>query len=303
MPRIFKIEDDAACEPGECVEALEATGFDPREEESLAHAALWLRRLGNNRTFLGDMLLEELKARHRIEDERTSYGPQVVMLSRTGGSFFMRANIWPSEAEHTLRASGRSSFVYELPHDHNFDFLTLGYFGPGYWSDYYEFDYEALDGWKGEPAGLRFIERSRLEPGKIMHYRAHLDVHRQLPPDALSVSLNILHVSRAQAWFDQYRFDTDRNVVGGIVNEGASECLLRIAAGLGRTEAIDLAGQFARHHPSDRMRLAAWEALAGVLTDDAGRDAVWREAETSGSRMVAMEAKARRAELAISSTI
>jgi hypothetical protein len=297
MPRIFAIEDETACELGDCVEALEAAGFDPREEESLAHAAHWLRRLGNNRAFLGDMLVDELKARHCEDDGRTSYGPQVVMLSRTGGDFFMRANIWPSDSDHMLRASGRDSFVYELPHDHNFDFLTVGYFGPGYWSDYYEFDYEALDGWKGEPAGLRFTERARLDPGKLMHYRAHVDVHRQLPPDELSVSLNILHVSRAQAWFDQYRFDTERNVVGGIVNEGASECLLRIAAGLGREEALDLADHFARRHPSDRMRLAAWEALAGAGADAAGRDAVWRQAEVSGSRMVAMEARARRAEL------
>ena len=298
MPRIFEIEDNRPCELEECVDALEHEGFDPREEESLAFAASWLRRLGNNRTFLGDILLDELKTRHREDDSRTSYGPQVIMLSRPGGDFFVRANIWPSEEEHMLRASGRDSFVYELPHDHNFDFLTVGYFGPGYWSDYYEFDYEAIDGWVREPAGLRFIERSRLETGKLMHYRAHLDVHRQLPPDELSVSLNILHVSRAQAWFDQYRFDTDANTVGGIVNEGASECLLRIAAGLGCEEGLDLAEHFARHHPSDRMRLAAWEARAGAEPDLAARDALWREAELSGSRMVAMEAKARRAALA-----
>lgn len=297
MPRVFEIIDETACDLAECVDALETAGFDPCDEGSLNHAARWLRRLGNNRAFLGDMLVDELKTRHRTDDERTSYGPQVIMLSRTGGSFFMRANIWPADSDHMLRASGRDSFVYELPHDHNFDFLTVGYFGPGYWSDYYEFDYEALDGWKGEPAGLRFTERARLEPGKLMHYRAHVDVHRQLPPDELSVSLNILHVSRAQAWFDQYRFDTERNVVGGIVNEGANECLLRIAAGLGGGEALDLADHFARHHPSDRMRLAAWEARAGVEADAAGQDAVWREAERSGSRMVAMEARARRVEL------
>jgi hypothetical protein len=45
------------------------------------------------------------------------------------------------------------------------------------------------------------------------------------------------------------------------------------------------------------MRLAAWDARAGVLEDPAERDAVWRRAELSGSRMIAMEAKARREEL------
>jgi hypothetical protein len=47
------------------------------------------------------------------------------------------------------------------------------------------------------------------------------------------------------------------------------------------------------------MRLAAWEARAGCALDPSACDAVWREAEASGSRMVAMEAKARRAELAV----
>jgi hypothetical protein len=297
MPRVFALEDERACELEDCVEALRQSGFDPAEEGSLLHAAGWLRRLGNNRAFLGDLLVEELKNRHRESEEKSAYGPQVVMLSRPQGDFFIRANIWPSEDERVVRASGGASFVYGLPHDHNFDFLTVGYFGPGYWSDYYEFDYEALDGWTGEPAGLRFIERARLEPGKLMQYRAHRDVHRQWPPEALSVSLNVMHAATAQGWFDQYRFDVGKDEVAGIVNGGASEAFLRIATGLGSAEALDLAESFARSHPSHRMRLAAWESRAGIEADLEARDAVWRQAEGAGSRYVAMEAKARRAEL------
>jgi hypothetical protein len=297
MPRLFELEDERACELGDCVEALGVSGFDPAREDSLLHAAGWLRRLGNNPTFLGDLLVEELKNRHLASEEKSAYGPQVVMLSRPQGDFFIRAVIWPSEDERVVIASGGASFVYGLPHDHNFDFLTIGYFGPGCWSDYYEFDYEALDGWTGEPAGLRFIERARLEPGKLMQYRAHLDVHRQWPPDALSVSLNSVHASTAQGWFDQYRFDVDKDEIAGIVNGGASEAFLRIVTGLGNAEALDLAESFARSHPSHRMRLAAWDARAGIEADQAVRDEIWRQAEGSGSRLVAMEAKARRAEL------
>ena len=187
------------------------------------------------------------------------------MLSPLGGEFFLRANIWPSRDEHMFRASGGGAFVYGLPHDHNFDFLTLGYFGPGYWSDYWEYDYEAVAGAIGEPAGLRFVERSRLEPGKLLHYRAHRDVHSQLPPDALSVSLNVMHAGGAQGWLDQYRFDVERNTIAGVLSPGASEVFLRIAVGLGGDEALDLAERFARTHPSDRMRLTALEAQAGVL--------------------------------------
>jgi hypothetical protein len=295
VPRLIELACEAEpCAPGDVIAALRETGFEPREEESLLHAAKWLRRLGSNPDFLAETMLDELKARHRDDAAANSYGPQVVMLSPIGAEFFLRANIWPSRDEHLYRASGGGAFAYELPHDHDFDFLTYGYFGPGYWSDYWEYDYEAVAGAVGEPAGLRFMGRSRLEQGKLMHYRAHCDVHSQLPPDSLSVSLNVMHASGAQGWLDQYRFDVEAGTIAGVVGTPASQVFLRIAVGLGVDEALDLADSFARSHPSERVRLAALEAQAGVL-DRAGRDDLWRRAENGGSRLVALEAKRRRA--------
>jgi hypothetical protein len=298
VPRVIECADETACSLEECVAALNASGFDPGDDASLLHAAGWLRRLGNNRDFLAERLLTELKARPRQDDAASAYGPQVVMLSPLGGEFFLRANIWPSRDEHMFRASGGGTFVYELPHDHNFDFLTVGYFGPGYWSDYWEYDYEAVAGAVGEKAGLRFVERSRLEPDKLMHYRAHRDVHSQLPPDALSVSLNVMHAGGAQGCLDQYRFDVAKDEIAAVLSPGASEVFLRIAVGLGGEEARDLAERFARSHPSDRMRLAALEAQAGVLTPTE-RDDLWRRSEGWGSRLVALEARRRREALAV----
>ena len=298
MPRVIDLGDDRIASLAECSDALGAQGFDPNDEASLAHAARWLRRLGNDRSFLGDLLVGELAARHRGDVLENSYGPQVVMLVPPSGDFFIRANLWPSPAEHMMRASGGASFVYGMPHDHNFNFLTLGYFGSGYWSDYYEYDFGDVTGWRGEDVpSLRFIERSRLDLGKLMLYRAHLDVHAQFPADDLSVSLNIMHTSAAQGWTDQYGFDLDQRRIRAILSGGSSEAFLRIAVGLGSEEALDLARRFAARHPSDRMRLCAWDALAAHARDPAARDALWAEAEGAGSRLVAMEARARRAEL------
>ena len=298
MPRIIDIADDGVISLEECASAMAIHGFNPDDEDSLAHGALMLRRLGNNKSVLGDILVDYLAAHHRDDPLDNSYGPQVIMLARPStGNCFLRANIWPSRDEHMLRASGSDAFVYGLPHDHNFNFLTLGYFGPGYWSDYYEFDYADVVGWRGEKVDLRPIGRQRLDEGKIMLYRAHIDVHAQLPADALSVSLNIMHTSGAQGWLDQYRIDTAKGEIGAILSHGASEAFLRIAVGLGGDEACDLAHRFARHHPSDRMRLHAWDALASLTPDAAARDALWREAEGCGARLVTAEAKARRAEL------
>jgi hypothetical protein len=299
MPRIIDIADNAAISLAECTDALNARGFRPMDEENLLHAAGQLRRLGNNRSFLGDLIVEELAASHREETEGNSYGPQVIMLAPAdGGDFFMRAALWPSADDYMLRASGGPSFVYGLPHDHNFDFLTLGYFGPGYWSDYYEFDYEEVAGWRGEPVALRPLGRKRLEPDTIMHYRAHRDVHTQHPAESLSATINIIHAGGAQAWLDQYSFDCEQSRLGRILSNGSSEAFIRIAVGLGGEEAFDLAQRFGARHPSDRMRLACWGALASRCTDAAARDSVWRQAELSGSRLVAGEARLHRAELA-----
>ncbi len=299
MPGLIEHADARHASLAECVDALSASGFDPADEASLVHAAVWLRRLGNDSDFLGDILVAELADRHRDTSEAGGYGPQVIMLAPPRGQFFIRANLWPSTDEPMLRASGGASFVYGLPHDHNFDFLTLGYFGPGYWSDYYEYDYAAVTGARGEPVpSLRFVERSRLKRGRMLHYRVHRDVHAQFPADSLSVSLNVMHVGAAQGWSDQYSFDLEQRRVGKMLTNRSSEALLRIAVALGSDEAVDLAHTFARRHPSDAMRLCALDALAAGCSDAGERDALWCMAEGAGSLLVALEATARRVALA-----
>ncbi len=298
MPRVIDLTDDTIASLTEVGDALAAAPLDAHDPDNVIQTARWLRRLGNDRDFLGDMLVTQLAQRHRAADSGGGYGPQVIMLRPPDVRNFIRANIWPAGQDHAMRASGAASFVYDLPHDHNFSFLTLGYFGPGYWSDYYEYDHAAVTGWAGEPVpSLRFVERSRLEPGKLALYRAHRDVHAQYPPDALSVSLNIMQINAAQNWCNQYGFDLAERKITAILSPGPSEAFLRIAVALGGAEACDLAERFARQHPSDRMRLCAWDALAERAEDKAARDALWRRAEQAGSRLVAMEARARRAAL------
>jgi len=297
MPRVIPHAETAAAGLDEVLAVLDETGFHPEDEGNLQASARLLARLGNNPDFLGDMLVAELAENHREEQGGNAYGAQSLMLSPPGnGNWFLRANIWPSRDEHAFRASGGTPFVYDLPHDHNFHFLTQGYFGPGYWSDYYEYDYAEVTGWSGEPVDLRFVERARLEPGKVMLYRAHRDVHRQIPPDSLSVSINIMHCSGAQGWLDQYAFDLDQGRLTRILSNGSSEAFVRIAVALGSEEASDLAHRFLRQHPSDRMRLACLGALAAAAPDAAARDAAWAAGERAGSRLVAAEARRRRAE-------
>ncbi|MBX7541003.1 transposase [Qipengyuania sphaerica] len=296
MPRLITSVETLAHGIGDCMAMLEDTPFDPSDEVSLENGVVALKRLANDRQFLGDMLVDQLERRFRDTGLESSYGPQSIVLSRASTNSFLRANIWPSEDESCFRSSGAKAFVYEVPHDHNFNFLTVGYFGPGYGSDYYEYDYESVSGWRGEVADLRFVERTNLAEGKMMLYRANLDIHSQLPPPSMSVSLNIMHIDQSQGWCDQYGFDLDSNAVTGILNPTSTECFMRCAVGLGGEQAIAFAEWAGKAHPSDRMRLASYEARSGLLDRDT-RDALWREAELSGSLMVAKEAAMRRATL------
>lgn len=297
MPRVIACGDLAQHGLEACLSMLDEMPFDPTGEESLQHGSMALKRLANNRTFLGDILIAQLESRFRDSGVESAYGPQSIVLSRMRGNSFLRANIWPSADESCFKASGADAFVYGVPHDHNFAFLTAGYFGPGYGSDYFEYDYESVSGWRGEVAELRFVERTNLAEGKLMLYRANRDVHSQLPPSSLSVSLNIMHIDPSQGWFDQYGFDLDSNSVTGILNPTSTECFMRCAVGLGGEKAVEFAEWAGRAHPSDRMRIASFEARSGLLSREA-RDALWRSAELSGSRMVAKEAALRRREIA-----
>nr|WP_301332668.1 transposase [Parerythrobacter lacustris] len=282
----------------ECASAIAAIGFDPACPGMVDEVAGLLRALGANRTFLGDGLVELLAESGKGETPQSAYSPQSIMLTSPRNGFFLRANIWPSEQDSCFRRSGAHNFAYGAAHDHNFDFLTYGYFGPGYRSDYYEYDYHTVTGYRGEPVGLRFIERSALSPGRLMHYRAHRDVHAQLPPDSLSVSLNVMACEPAQGWHDQYGFDLTRGTVSRVLNSGSTETLLRIAVALGDEEGVGLAEDWGRNHASDRIRLACFEARALAAHDPSNRDTIWREAERSGSLLVKKEAELRRRESA-----
>ncbi|RDE07119.1 transposase [Sphingomonas aracearum] len=285
MPLVLDGGDGGSIGLDDLVEALDANAFDVRDEASFAALAPWLARLGRNPDFLAELVVAELKERCDAQARTSTYGGQVFLLRPPNGRYLLRAAFWPARADPALRSSGPAAFFYNMPHDHNFPFLTYGYVGPGYHSDYYTYDPQAVSGVPGSPAGLRFVERARLEPGRVMLYRPGHDVHVQLPPDSFSVSLNILGQDPAQVWQDQYRFDVRRDVIAGGLTCAPSEALIALAvhAGNGR----DLAEDFARSHPHPRMRATAFAALAGV--DGPG---VWERAAGDGHRFVSGTARA-----------
>jgi hypothetical protein len=291
MPRLITEAPEDAIELEDLIADLDAANFNPRDEDGFAAWGASLKRLANNRSFLADTMLAELKQRCHSQVRGNLYGAPVIMLHRTD-NYFIRANLWPAQADSLVRQSGTDPFFYHVAHDHNFSFLTAGYLGPGYWSDYYEYDYDQVSGYVGEEVPLRFVENSRLELGKVMLYRAHRDVHLQLPADALSVSLNIVESGPCTTFRDQYRFDLGTRTVAGIMTRTSLEPLLLLAAHHGGGNGTDLLDSFAASHPSDRVRWAAIKAVAGTAEDLDARMAVFARATHDQSRLVAEMARA-----------
>jgi hypothetical protein len=290
MARVIPCKDEKAISLGDLVQALNDKAFDPADEDSFAACAPLLKALANNRNFLAEIAIAELKDRCTRQSLENRYSSQVIMLHRASEKYFIRANFWPSERDSVLKASGPSPFFYHVPHDHNFSFLTVGYLGPGYWSEYYEYDYETVVGVPGEKVDLKFVERARLDQGKVMLYRAHKDVHNQLPADKMSISINIMEASNRLPFLSQYRFDVKKCEIAGILTNSSTEALLALAANQGGN-GRDVVESFARHHPCDRIQFAALRELAGAEAEvDAGLELLGRAAESPNAYVAAMSA-------------
>lgn len=294
MPLVIDAPQGDAIELDELVEYLHDADIDTSDHDAMVSVAPMLKRLNNNRTFLSDLALEELKKRTSIGNGTNNYGPQVIMLyapTRRFQTFFLRANFWPATQDHILKASGPEQFFYHHPHDHSFNFLTSGYFGPGYSSNYYTYDYERTAGYPGEPVALKFVEKSALHEGKVMLYRACVDIHDQLPPESMSISLNIMELTVRGGVLDQYSFDVERNLVGAMINRMSMACLMPMIAQLGDGDAADYLEETARSHLSERVRFSALKAMAGTQPDLDSTIAVFERGTRSDSALVAGWAK------------
>jgi hypothetical protein len=253
---------------------------DLDDVDSVLESAPALQALANSQTLILDALNDELRKRSaQDQDIPAGYSAQTLVLARRP-RFSVRLNIWlPASGTDLEQESERRLSAYGLPHDHDFSFLTVGYFGPGYTTTIWQYEREAIDGLPGEPVDLEFLERTWLPAGKTMFYRRSKDIHTQEPPTEISASVNLL-LNPPEGPTSQYVFDTDRGRIAGVVPNAAESwtSLCSLAGIVGNSssaghlqpllhldpESSDalLTSALADRDPA--VRAAAMSALAGV---------------------------------------
>jgi hypothetical protein len=260
------------------IDTVEASGIIPKLKASqydradMARVAGWLAALALDRSVLRDPLVQGLGDFRNFQADN-DFKPSTVMIERRDG-YSIRAVIWyPPGPLYPPEI-----FSYFETHDHNFDFFTAGCLGPGYRTRLYHYDYDAVEGFPGERVDLTSAGDTGLPPGKVMYYYGSRDIHTQYPPEALSVSLNLLLPKTEPAHRRQYEMTLEetedgtagRLIAGRIDRTAQERALFETVVALGAEKNIRLVRDIARTHASATVRAVAWESLIDGGAGDAG---------------------------------
>jgi hypothetical protein len=230
--------------------------LDPADPDSLLATAPALLALGANSALLVERLNAALADLASWQSTNRWAAP--VLLMGSGPGWTVRANVWTPED-----STDSALHSYELPHDHNFSFLTVGHLGPGYrtrvWS------YRHRPGLApGDRVDLVPTQDTMLRTGEVMYYRANQDVHVQHPPEKLSVSVNLLVHPTGLPPRDQYLFDTEAQTVRAIAPDQrrtGQHLLCNVAGFIGDGNTADVLAHIAATHPAEQLRATARRAF------------------------------------------
>jgi len=250
----------------EFIIAISKSNYDFSSYADLIDAGKYLKRLSNNRGFLLDMMFSELESFSTFQ-QNNFYGPQVFLIHNEE-SYFLRANVWNPLSAVEKQMEGH---VYDVCHDHNFDILTVGYFGPGYQARTYTYDVQSVTGMLGEKVDLDETGIFTLNEGRVALYRAKKDVHIQIPPDELSVSLNLIP-KNSKASGPQFQFDEKSHTICRYLHSSGSELTVRLAGLIGGKHALKDLRAISESHSNDHLRALSIVALAELTPSGTATD-------------------------------
>lgn len=247
--------------------------------DSILEAANILAAVANDREVLVKAIIATLSKRDDYFNDNMGTSSQSIIL-HSDPIIKVRANAWKKPVVRAgSMAHDDNLYSYNHAHNHNFELLTVGYLGSGYWTEIHECNPNAIQGYIGEEVELKHLEKTSLPRGKVILYRACEDVHTQLPCEEFSISLNLLVSPPHDKLADQFSFNVEESRISGLVTSPDVGCLslLTFATLLGATEAFDSIERLAFSHAPWRIRNAAIE-VAGFLAPSE-KDTLLRRAE------------------------
>lgn len=240
------------------IDAIDAPLYGP---EHIAACARELARLGRNPDLLWGMF-ESVEGVEAIDEFFNA--PQSFFLG-AGKTHYLRLNVWlPENAGTAYREHERDLYSYELAHNHDFRFLTVGYFGPGYETDLYTIPEADVDAQPGQTIRLLEPRRERLRQGRVIHFAPYTDVHVQHYPASLSISINLIF-SGQQREHEQLLIDTQRSTVldyPKLSEQSRMINALQIAGFFASPELDEAIDAVERDAANPRLREAARAAIA-----------------------------------------
>jgi hypothetical protein len=241
MLKIMKSDVNASCSLEEYVEYINSN-IDLNDLESIESSKDKMKELYNNREVLTDLLNRELKNLYDFQSEN-SYTPPSLILAK-GKKFFVRANVW----NFVEQVKKKDLNVYGLPHDHNFNFMTLNYHGPGYYTKMFDYDYDNVIGEVGEKVDLNDLGTMNIKEGEMFLYVKNKHVHSQIPPKKSSVTINLMIHGKDDLSRNQYVFDLESKTI--VEKRGHLELaknLIKLGKDLGDANTLDIISSVERN--------------------------------------------------------
>lgn len=190
-------------------------------EDSLLQCVDLLFKLSNNKTFFVDYLNDLISGNEC--SLKNPYSEQSFLIYDCP-AFYIRMTYWPILSNNEkIRASQNDLFSYGFTHDHNFSLLTANYYGDGYRTKLWEYDYDNVIGYANEDVNIKFLEETTLSPGKALYYRPSKDIHSQYAPlEEDSLAINIILKSYKQFENKQYSFDVENKKIREVLKGSAA---------------------------------------------------------------------------------
>ena len=265
MVKVLDLIDASSIALSEYVELVKTT-VDVSDPASIIESAGALRALANDRSFILNGFHSQIKSYWSPVPRKIDLARHSIMLAEEQ-EFYVRANIWdPMRRDSEAAISAGQSYAYGLPHDHNFHFLSVGYFGCGYKTDLYSYDNSKVTGYVGEEVEIHNEGETQLSPGRLLFYEASRDIHVQHSPENPSISVNLMCRHPSVSKKQQFIFDTANSKItsgtGDTTSSGMS--ILEMTRYLYNDETVGLLIDIAKTHSCVRTRAYALSVINDI---------------------------------------